>query len=396
MKTAIYTLGLALFLSLISCRSVQSLVDSGDYDAAIALATKKMRGDKKKKTKHIKYLEKAFFKINGNDLEEISILKEVGDLDAYERILDLGQNIAYRQNLIIPYLPLVSKDGYVGHFEMVNSNSIINEAGNRIKTLSFEKGKEYLKLAKETHDKGYARDAYYAFLRVGDFDEDFKDVRALTALSSSLGVNHVLIETLFDNDLFLPRDITHYLDQVRYVPGSDKWTLYYDNVHARESFDFIARLKIIDIDISPEKERKRIFFEEKEIEDGQEYVLDKNGNVAKDTLGNDITRPKYSFIKARIKEIIREKSLGIRGEMELFETERGITQSLPISAEAIFEDLACIVRGDRRALSERTRKRVKDYPLEFPSDLELLLQTGDEIKQAFRYELDRLMKRISV
>ena len=72
---------------------------------------------------------------------------------------------------------------------------------------------------------------------------------------------------LFDNDLFLPRDITHYLDQVRYVPGSDKWTLYYDNVHARESFDFIARLKKIDIDISPEKERKRIFFEEKEIED---------------------------------------------------------------------------------------------------------------------------------
>ncbi len=395
MKTNLYLFGFLTVMLFMSCKSVQTLVDSGNYDAAIALATKKMRGAKGKKTKHIKALEKAFIKVNNNDLEEIAFLNGLGNLDAYERILDISERIAYRQKLISPYLPLISKDGYQGHFDFVNANDILVDAGNSIKELSYNMGVEYLALAKSSDDNKFAREAYYAFLRTSDFDADYNDVIALRSEAEKIGIIHVLVETLFDTDLFLPYDIANYLDQVRYIPRSDKWIRYYDHKKAIESFDFVARLKIDGIDISPERENKRIFFEEKEVEDGDEYVLDKNGNVAKDTLGNDIKRPKYSVVKARIKEIFREKSLSIRAQMELFDTDNETSLSQPISAEAFFEDSACIIKGDRRALSENTRKRVKDYPLDFPSDLELLLKTGDEIKQAFRFELSKMIKRVS-
>ena len=42
------------------------------------------------------------------------------------------------------------------------------------------------------------------------------------------------------------------------------------------------------IDISPEQINEKQIIREKVIKDGFDYVLDKRGNVAKDSLGNDI------------------------------------------------------------------------------------------------------------
>lgn len=396
MKAVIYTLGILFSIIFLgSCKSVQTLVDSGQYDEAIHLATRKMRGDKVKKTKHIKSLERAFLRVNENDLEEISFLKNLGHLDAYERIYDIAERISYRQKLVSPYLPLISKDGYRGRFDFIDEKSLLIETGNKITELSYERGLEYLALFDKHRDRKYAREAYYSFRRCEDFIPDYKNLISLISEAGELGIDHVKIETVFDNDLFLPYHITEYLDEIQYTPEPNKWIKYYTDQVALDSFDYIARLIIRDVAVSPEREVSRIFVEEKEIEDGTEYVLDENGNVAKDTLGNDIKRPKYAVVKARIKEISREKSLGISGEMEIVEMNSNHVIRKPISAEAFFEDLSYIVRGDRRALSRETRKRVKDFPLDFPSDIELLFETGDEIKRAFRYELDKMTKRIS-
>ena len=48
MKWILYTFTLLIVIS--SCKSVQELVDKGDYDGAIYLAAKKLHGKKNKKT----------------------------------------------------------------------------------------------------------------------------------------------------------------------------------------------------------------------------------------------------------------------------------------------------------------------------------------------------------
>ncbi|MEE9372871.1 MAG: hypothetical protein V3V00_07430 [Saprospiraceae bacterium] len=392
MKATFYTLGILILMLYTSCKSVQTLVDKGDYDAAIALATKKMRGGKVKKTKHIKSLEKAFLKVNNDDLNEIHYLRDIDDLDAHERIFDIGKKIAYRQKLVRPYLPLVGKDGYRGQFKFINTNTLLSRAAKKITLLSYNKGVDYLSRARNSGYSEHARAAYYAFMRAADFNPDFNELVKLQDEARAFGIDHVLIEILFDSDLFLPYDIAHYLKSVRYIPRSEKWVHYYNESDTTSSFDFIARLIIDDINISPERERRRIFFEEKEIEDGEEYVLDDRGNVAKDSLGNDIKKPKYTLVQAKINEVSREKYLNIRAQLKIVDVRDGRTLTQLITAEAKFDDLVCIVRGDERALSEKTQRSVKDFPLDFPTDAELLLQTGDEIKQAFRYKLNKMIK----
>ena len=109
MKTLLYTLTLLMLLG--SCRSVEKLVDKGNYDEAIIVATKRLAGKKKKKTKHVKYLEEAFAKITERDMDMIHSLDAENNPYNWERVLAISQKMEKRQNRINAFLPLTSKDG---------------------------------------------------------------------------------------------------------------------------------------------------------------------------------------------------------------------------------------------------------------------------------------------
>ena len=60
-----------------SCKSIDKLVERGQYDEAIVLATKKLAGKKNKKTSYVRNLEKAFDKITSMDMDKINALDAV-------------------------------------------------------------------------------------------------------------------------------------------------------------------------------------------------------------------------------------------------------------------------------------------------------------------------------
>ena len=74
MKRVIYPIVLYC-IAMSSCASIEKLVDQGNYDAAIELATRKLAGKKNKKTKHIRALEEAYAKVNARDLDRITHLQ---------------------------------------------------------------------------------------------------------------------------------------------------------------------------------------------------------------------------------------------------------------------------------------------------------------------------------
>ena len=75
--------------------------------------------------------------------------------------------------------------------------------------------------------------------------------------------------------------------------------------------------------VSPDgvKDEDEIF--NKRISDGFEYVLDANGNVMKDTAGNDIKLQKFKDITCTLIETQQFKSVEIRGEVEITFHESG-------------------------------------------------------------------------
>ena len=128
--TAALVLTTALLLS--ACTNVEKLVDSGNYEQAIAYSVKKLRGKNKKKQKHVLALEKAFNKANQRDVRRMEVLKKRGSSEDWEEVYQLVQNIDRRQRLVEPLLPVIDREGYRAEFKFVKVANLENESRNQL------------------------------------------------------------------------------------------------------------------------------------------------------------------------------------------------------------------------------------------------------------------------
>jgi len=378
MKWIIYTLGLTLLIS--SCKSVQKLVDKGDYDGAIYLAAKKLYGKKNKKTKHIKGLEEAFAKVNARDFAFINSLNAQKYPERWDKVYDLLINIDSRQHKISPFLPLISKDGYVGHFEFTNIAELIDDAS--AEAAAYHYGRAELLLT----DINYSRkaDAIEAFNELRQIDRYFRDYKQKLVLMNTAhhyGMTRVKLETRNTARAIIPNDLQQELMAVSIPALNSFWTEFYTNDLEKAPMDYRAVLEIDELEVSPERETERIYQDSREVIDGFTYVLDQNGNVAKDTLGNDITEDRFVIITADIVEIYREKAAYVKGTLKIIDLNgKQLIDQFPIASEAIFNSYASSYFGDERALSSSSRNRVRSNPERFPQDEELIWQAAEDVK----------------
>jgi hypothetical protein len=123
----------------------------------------------------------------------------------------------------------------------------------------------------------------------------------------------------------------------------------------------------------------------KEIDDGFTYVLDKKGNVMKDTLGNDIKQKKYKTVQCALVETIQKKSCQIDGDIEVIQMNPSkVLKKDPIGAQSNFENISSRALGDLQALSPQQLQRTKSQILPFPTDIEMVVRCSESLKQAIR------------
>lgn len=378
MKTLYYTSLITLLIISTGCRSVEKLVDQGRYDEAIVLATKKLAGKKNKKTKHIQALEEAFYKVNRHDLDQVARLKDIamsGDGSAWVRVYDYLVRIDNRQAQVSPFLPLISKDHYVGDIELIDTRHMISEARDGAAAFYYETGSNYLTEALETGDKPLAKEAYRALDRVGAYFENYKDTEELLFKSREAGITHILIEVNeFDDHGSLSRNL---LDHTHKLDGM--WIKYHLQPVDGLSYDLISSLSVVDISLSPEQESVRTFTETKELE---RWVTerDERGEIVRDTLGNEIKFKEVEIVRATLSEITRSKRAILRAAIVVTDFNQGdIVASEDFRHEVVFESDACDVRGDRRALTEGTRKRVDRTLSQFPTDYDMIDEALDKV-----------------
>lgn len=383
MKSTIHpliSLAILLVFVLSSCKSPQTLLESGEYDAAIAKTVKKLQGKKNKKAKHVATLEEAFLKATSRNMEDIRTLRANGEIEDWKEIKYLARLMEERQELIEPLLPVIDKSGYQAVFSFVKADQIVLESKQKIAAYFYNSAIEAMVMARKG-DKAAARAAWNDLNDIGQYFENYKNRKELMREAYDLGQTYYLFSTNSKANVVLPQS---FLDEgLDFGAGqlNSRWHKFSTEPQTGVNYDYKVSMRITNVEISPERVNEREYVDEKEIRDGWEYEYDENGNVAKDTLGNDIKRPRFVWVRAFVLETYQSKEAIVRASVDVHDLKTNAKlDSKPISTTFVFENYASTFRGDSRALSRETRRRIGNSPVPFPTDEELLLDLANQMK----------------
>lgn len=381
---------LLLSLTLSACHTGRNLTESGDYDAAVRHYVHKLKGKNKKKTEHVQGLELAFRKAQQRDLSTATHLADEGRPENWPQVNDIHRDIRRRQQLVAPLLPLRSSEGYQAKIEILDIATL--ESASRAKAAESLYDRASALLADAEHgDKMAARRAHGLLLDIQNrYYRQYRDKDQLLARARDLGTSYVLFEVKNQSGMILP---AHFSERVLAMSKNDldsEWKEYFFEDRSGMNFDYKVVFNVTGLDISPERIHERAYVDEQEIQDGWVYALDHKGNVRKDTLGNDIKKPRLLRVRAEVLEVFQTKAARLSGIVEVHDLYRStLLDTQPMNTEILFEHYASTFRGDERALSKDSRCRVGNRPLPFPSDADMLAQAADRLKPSLREELRR-------
>ena len=367
-------------LTVASCGpKVQELVDQGNYDETIRVAKKKLVGDRNKSPKFVAALETAFNKANAEDLARVRRLEGTGAPD-WKRIHSIYRSIMNRAAEVKPLDPLVDKNGHYAQLNFVDVGPKMNAAAGNAAEQMYQEGERLLALGKQG-DKAAAREAYETFEGIAYYRTGYKATSQLMREAEQLGMLYITVEMRNESGGYLPAGFERELFRINANEMEDRWRKFEVTKKPGRQYDYVARIIMRNIDVSPERSRERQYIDEREITDGTEYVLDANGNVAKDTLGNDITRPKQVIIRADVIEVLQTKIATVTAGFELYDIRnRRVVDQDNLTADASFENYASTFQGDRRALSSASRRNIGNRPVPFPTNEQLILDAADALK----------------
>jgi hypothetical protein len=380
MKKILYILTAIMIFT--SCRSIDKMIESGNYDQALRYGVDKLRGEKNKKTRYVKGLQKAYVKLNKTDLDKIARIKVLNNKNSMDRIVEIYQKIENRQSYVYPLLPLISEDGYVATIKIKDYTSAINRSMKAASEVHYQYALDYLIRAKKNNDKISARKAYSELTEAINYFDTYKDSYNLKLKAYELGQTNILIEPYLSGSNAAFYHTGEIISQLQLNKLNSNWTKYYTEEHG-EDIDYVATIEVSKIVPGNEKERFNSFTETKEVNDGKIPLKSKDGAIVKDTMGNTIYIENRILVTANVEELIREKTAQMSGKVVILDAKNNrLINTIPINVTYIFEDYSCIFRGDKRAITNKYNKRIKEQCAPFPTDFDMTTQLAHAYKEA--------------
>ncbi|MBE9510474.1 MAG: hypothetical protein IMY71_06315 [Bacteroidetes bacterium] len=376
---------LAIILVITSCVSSKKQLQKGNYDVAIEKSVKKLMKKQDDKDE-ILILDKAYNIANEQDLSRVKYLKLESNPDRWDEILNHYLRLKNRQTLVRTVLPLKMPRRTID-YEYFDYDREIVEAKHNAAEFFFAHGQ---KLMGNSNKESY-RKAYYEFRKVKEYWGDYQNIDQLLNESHYLGMSRVLVTVENKTHLKLSEEFKQDLLAINHAALNSEWVEYHTR-HLNDdiNYDFLVYISLKIINVSPELVKEKDYIEKKKVEDGFDYALDQNGNVMKDTAGNDIKISKYKTLQCTVIETVQQKSVNIVGDVEIIQTNpEKLTKKDPIGAETYFEHLSARTIGDVGALTSDTRKLVELDPVPFPDDVSLIMQCSETLKLAIRDILRR-------
>lgn len=377
---------LSILIAMLSaCASGDKMVERGDYDGLINLATKKLSG-KKKKDEYVRALEKGFEKITQRDMATIESLKTSNDPEDWEEIIHVAGDINRRQDKIDPLLPLISESGYHAKFTFVRTDKIVTEAKITAVNL-YEKQLDDMVASARKGNKEQARLAFNMIDHIRSLSDNYYKAELRDEMRN-IGINKILLRIENNSNVIMPAGYEEELLSANFANIGGSWDRYYTEIDEDMKVDYQVVLHILDVATTHDEWSEIATPYNKNIVDGWEYVLDERGNVKKDSLGNDIKRDRIINVNATVVETKQSKKAMIRSRMEIIDAnDNARIYSQPLEVEDCFSHTARNFFGDERALDNNLRNRI--LPVTYPSDASLIRDAFKELKPKFFNEVRR-------
>ncbi|MGS2725935.1 hypothetical protein ACU8DI_04955 [Psychroserpens sp. BH13MA-6] len=377
-RLLLLTVLLSLLVSCSGRKQIEKAISYGNYDQAINDALQKLSNnkDKKRKQDYVIMLRDAYYKVLDRDLSAIKHLKKDGNPEQYRTIYETYLDLDARQNAIKRVLPL-QINGKTINFKFKDYSSEIVDYRYKTSDYLIDEGIALL----DSGNKYDAREAYDIFTYIERINPNFEETRSLMTEAHNKGTDYVIVSIENQTRQIIPQRLEADLLNFDTYGLNQFWTVYHANAAEDLDYDYAMALQLKQINISPERIKERQILRQREIVDGWEYQLDANGNVMKDSLGNDIKIDKIINVKARLFEFEQQKSSQILAEVVYSDLiNQQVLERFPIDSGYEFLNLFATYRGDKRALTREDLDIINNRRVGFPSNEQMVFDTGEDLK----------------
>ncbi|MFO8028256.1 MAG: hypothetical protein R6U28_00170 [Cyclonatronaceae bacterium] len=365
---------LLLLLAMIigSCASSEKMLQRGQYDRAIERAADKLMKNPNNE-KELRVLKEAFELANTFDRERIGFLEMEGREESWIEIYLLYEQMNDRQN-VVRRLPSQIRN----QFEYFNYNEQIIASKAAAADVSYQRGLDFL----DQGGRDNARRAYVEFERAHSIYEGYEDVIRYMEMAEMQGRTHALFVIENNSGMVIPEFFDAEMRKMALGRLNTRW-IHFDTRENRSiDYDYFLVLNITEIAFSPETINNNTYSVSQEVQDGMRYELDADGNVKKDSLGNDIRVPNIVTVSADITETVQRKAALVAGSLDFYETETDqLIRTDNLSVEALFEHTHASYTGDRRALSEEQQSMVRSDRVPFPANEAMMMDATELLKE---------------
>ncbi len=367
-----------LILLVSGCGSSKKQLQKGNYDAAVQKAVKQLRKDPSD-VKQIDILDQAYRVSNDQDNERVRLLKMEGKPNNWDEIYLVYKTLNDRQALVRTVTPLNSNGRSISYPQVDYMPDMVN-AKRKAADYYFSHGNELMKSGiKESY-----RQAYAEFIRAKEYVGDYEGIDNKIMEAKNQGISRVFVSIQNSSVLNFPKEFEDDLLTLDFPRLNSEWVEYYtQNLNGRTQYDYFVNVNLKNVVVSPDQSLQTDSVIKRDIEDGFAYVLDKKGNVMRDTLGNDIKMKKYKTVQCALVQTVQSKACRIDGDVEVISMNPNKTLSKdPIGAQSNFENISSRALGDIQALNAQQLQRTKTAIVPFPTDVEMIVRCSESLKKA--------------
>jgi len=369
-----------LTILLAGCGSSKKQLEKGNYDAAIQKAVKDLRKDPKD-TKQIDILTQAYKIANEQDNERVRMLKMEGKPNSWDEIYLVYKVLNDRQALVRT-LPPLNMNGRSIEFPYVDYMADMVNAKRKAADFYYAHGDVLMK----SGIKESCRQAFAEYVRAKEYVGDYEGIDNKIQEAKLKGISRVFISIQNSSMLKFPKEFEDDLLALDLPRLNSEWVEYStQNLNDNTQYDYFVNVTVKNIIVSPDQSFQRDSVIKRRIEDGFTYVLDKKGNVMKDTLGNDMKQTKYKNLQCALVETIQSKTCRIDGDVDVIQMNPNKeVRKDPIRAESNFENISSRALGDIQALNSNQLERTKTSIVPFPTDIEMVIRCSQSLKMAIK------------
>lgn len=386
MKKLLHFVIIALLL--IACGGVkktQEALNTGNYGNAINKSIVNLVDNKTKKSNqpYVLLLEEAYKKNTERELQNIAFLEKDGNPANYETIFQTYNNLKSIQERIQPLLPLpVYDENRDAHFSFKKYDEKLLTAKDKLSDYLYDNASTLLDNASYKQD---FRQAYDDFKYLLEINPGYGDAKQKMEAAYEKGLDYVKVAMVNHTEQIVPARLEEELLNFNTYGLDELWTRYHTNPLPNVNYDYAMQVALRQINISPEQVSEKQIIKEKQVKDGYQYAVDRNGNVVRDSLGNDIKIDKFTTVRCNFYQFTQFKTAQVTGVVSFtdLDTKQEIS-SYPLSSEFVFEHVYANYNGDKRALENDLVAMLNLAAVPFPSNEQMVYDAGEDLKSRLK------------